>query len=195
MNKIIKKGLLSVALLATVVAAQASNRIIVKGTEAKKVEISLSDVVSAETLTIKDVQNVALFSENVKKGESLVKTFDFSTIATGLYFIELKAENRVEVTPVLITENSVSILSESVKKYKAPHISLDGSVAKVLVNNFSKELVKLTLVDDNGVELLKKESKDLVTYSALNFEGLASGDYTLYTSIGDYSFVDTITIK
>ncbi len=194
MNKIIKKGLLSVALLAAVVV-QASNKIIVKAAEAKKVEISLSDVVSAETLTIKDVQNVTLFSESIKKGESLVKTFDFSTIPTGLYFIELRTENRVEVTPVLITEASAAIVSNSIKKYKAPHISLDGRVAKVLVNNFSKEAVKLTLVDGNGSELFKKESKDLVSYSALNFESLASGDYTLYTSIGDYSFVDTITIK
>lgn len=194
MNRLIKTGLLSVALLAAVVV-QASNKIVVKAAESKKVEISLSEVVSAETLIIKDVQNIILFSEEVAKGQSFEKTFDFSTIPAGLYFIEVKEAKKVEVTPILITETSAAIVPNSSKKYKSPNISLDDKLAKVFVNNFNEDKVSLVLVNESGQELYTKETKELVSYSALNFEALPSGDYTLYTRIGDYGFEDTITIK
>ncbi len=194
MNKIIKKGLLSVALL-TAVVVQASNKIVVKAAESKKVEISLSEVASAETLIIKDVQNVVLFSENISEGETLKKTFDFSTIPAGLYFIEVKEEKRVEVIPVLVSEEVATVVTNSSKKYKSPNITFDGKTAKVFVNNFNKETVKLVVVSENGTELFNKKTDELVSYNALNFESLSAGDYTLYTTIGNYSFEDTITIK
>jgi len=194
MNRIIKTGLLSVALLAAVVV-QASNKIIVKASESKKVEISLSEVASVETLIIKDVQNVILFKENIAVGETLEKTFDFSTIPTGLYFIEVREEKRIEVTPVLITEASATIVPNSSKKYKAPSITLSDKVAKIFVNNFNEDVVRLILVSESGEELFTKETKELVSYSALNFSALDEGDYTLYTTIDGHSFEDTITIE
>ena len=194
MNKLLKLGLLSVALL-TAAVVQASSKIIVKAAKTKKVEISLGEVVSPETLTIKDIQEVVLFSKEIIKGDSFVKTFDFSKIPTGVYFIEVKETEKIEVTPLVITKEGALIVPNSTKSYLAPRVSLDGKEAKVFVQNFNKELVKLSVVNNAGIELYESQSEELVSYNAFNFEDVEEGTYKLYTSIGDYSFEDTIVIE
>ncbi len=194
MNKIIKKGLLSVALLATVVA-QATSKIVVKSSIDKKVEISVASVEGGEVLSIIDTKDEVLFSEHLEKGNWLRKTFDFSTAPEGIYFIQSKGESKIEVTPVIVAKDKVTVLDESKKVYKAPSVKLDDRIAKVLINNFNKSEVKLTIIDEAGEEIYTIHNKDLVTYNAFNFDKLPAGSYTIVTKIADYSFEDTIALK
>ena len=68
MNKVIKLGLLSAALLGTVVA-NASDKLNVKvaSKASKMLSISLTEVVSGEVIYIKDLKGDVLFSEKLEK--------------------------------------------------------------------------------------------------------------------------------
>ncbi len=194
MRNVIRKGLLSVALL-TAVVAQATNKIAVKNSADKKVEISMTSVDGGEQLSIVDTKDEVLFRENLTKGNWLHKTFDFSGAPEGIYFIESKEAGKIEVTPVIVAEDKVTVLEDSKKVFKAPTVTLSDKVAKVLINNFTKSEVKLSIIDAAGVEMYNTHNEDLVTYSAFNLDNLPTGEYTIVTKIADYSFEDTITLK
>jgi len=194
MKNVIKRGLLSVALLATIVA-QATNKIAVKNSKDKKVEISMTSEVGGETLSIVDTKDEVLFTERLQKGNWLHKTFDFSTAPEGIYFIQSKEAGRIEVTPVIVAEDKVTVLEDSKKVFKAPSVTLNDKIAKVLINNFNKSEVKLSILNEDGVEIYNTHNHELVTYSAFNLDKLPSGEYTVITKIADYSFEDTIELK
>ncbi len=194
MKNVIKKGLLSVALL-TAIAAQATNKIIVKTSNNKKVEIAMTSVIEGEVLSIVDTKDEVLYSEVLKEGNWLHKTLDFSGVPQGIYFVESKDTNKIEITPVVVAENNVTILKAAKKVFKAPSISLNDKIAKVLINNFTKSEVALSIFDSKGIEIYNTHNHEILTYSAFDLHNLPAGDYVITTTIDGYTFDEKITVK
>ena len=149
MIKLAKKGLLSVALLATVVA-KASKIVTVNSPGAKVVNITFSQVSQGEKFSIVNANGNILLEEVLNKAESYVKTINFSPLKEGIYFLETKKEKEVKVTPIFIKSNSVNIATGLTKTYSAPKISTDGNLIHLLVKNFDKSSVSVSISDKNG---------------------------------------------
>jgi len=88
MKNLIKKGLLSLGLLASV-AVNASNKLNVKvaSDNSKILSISLMEVVSGEKVYIEDIKGEVLFSEDLQESKEYNKVFNLSSLPVGLYFI------------------------------------------------------------------------------------------------------------
>ena len=118
MKNLIKKGLLSLGLLASV-AVNASNKLNVKvaSDNSKVLSISLMEVVSGEKVYIEDIKGEVLFSEDLQESKEYNKVFNLSSLPVGLYFIGTKEDKKIEVTPIVVSEDGVSLVENSTKTY------------------------------------------------------------------------------
>ncbi len=193
MNKLIKTGLLSVALLASLVA-NASKIITTASSKGKVVYIGLTNISEGEVISIIDTDGVRLYSESLDQSLSFNKKFDFSTTPNGIYFIETKEAKEITVTPVIVSEDKVAVVTESSKRFRAPKVKIDGDIARVLVRNFNESPVSITIYDADGNVLKTESSESLLIYNAYNFTNLKEGTYTVSVSQGDYNFTETIKL-
>jgi len=174
MIKLVKTELLSVALLATVVA-------------------KASKIAQGETLSVIDTNGEVLLAETLKKSESYIKTINFSPLDEGVYFLETRKEKEVNVTPIFVKNSSVSIAPNLTKTYKAPKITLNGTLANILVKNFDKSFVKISVYDKDSKEIVLESNKNLLIYRSFDFEILGPGTYTISVTQNDYNFTKEVT--
>ena len=196
MKKIIKLGMLGVALLASVVV-NASEKLNVKvaSGSSKIISISLTEVTANEIIYVKDFQGEILFSEKLKKSEKYTKVFNFSTLPKGLYFVESKEEEKIEVTPIVINDDSVTLVDKSAKTYLAPKITLNGDIMKVLVRNYNNADVLITIYDESGVLLNEtKGNTNTLVFGHYDIAKLNSEIVTVSVTEGDYNFIKEIKL-
>lgn len=193
MKNLIKTGLLSVALLGSLVA-NASKIITTASSKGKVVYIGLTNISEGEVISIVDTEGVSLYSESLDESLAFNKKFDFTTTPNGVYFIETKEAKEITVTPVIVSDNKVAIVTESSKRFRAPDVKIEGDVAKVLIRNFHEFPVSISIYDTDGNVLKKQTSDSLLIYYAYNFTDLDKGDYTISVTQGDYNFTETIKL-
>ena len=198
MKKVIKLGLLSVALLsAVVVNASEKLRVRVASNSAKMLAISLTEVTSGEVMHIKDFKGEVLFSEKLEKAPTYTKVFSFSTLPHGLYFIESRDEEKVQVSPVVVNKDGVALVDSSVKTYLAPKISVSENIMNVSVRNYNKEEVTISVYDDFGTLINKtKGNTNTLVYGNYDISQLISQAKKLTVSVttGDYNFIKEIDL-
>lgn len=193
MKKLIKTGLLSVALVASLVA-NASKIVTTASSKSKVVYIGLTNISQGEVLSIKDAYGVKLYSKSLGSTKAFNKKFDFSSTPNGIYFIETKEAKEITVTPVIVSEDKIAIIKESSKRFRAPNITLNDNVARVLVRNFNEVPVSINIYDDAGNALKEDKTENLLIYNAYNFSDLPTGTYTISVTQGEYNFTETIKI-
>lgn len=193
MKNLIKIGCVGVALLTSVIT-HASKIVTTASAKSKVVYISLVNVTKGEVLNIKDTDGVKLYSESISDESSFNKKFDFSSTPNGIYFIETKESKEITVTPVIVSEDKVSILTASSKRFRAPSITVDGDIARILVRNFNEVEVSIVIYDEGGNILKEEKSKNLLIYNAYNFANTDKGTFTVSVTEGDYNFTETFKI-
>lgn len=196
MNKVIKLGLLGVALLATVVVnASEKLNVRVASKASKMLSISLTEVAKNEVIYIKDFKGEILFSEKLAKSASYTKVFSFSTLPEGLYFIESKTEEKIQSTPVLINTDSVNLIDVSAKIFTAPEVSFNGDIMKVLVRNYNNVPVSIAIYDELGTLISESENNtNTLVFGHYDITKLGSENITVSVTEGDYNFVKEIKL-
>ena len=196
MKKLIRIGLLSAALLATVVA-NASEKLNVKvASKASKIlSISLAEVTKGETIYVKDFNGEILFSEVLKKTDVYNKVFSVSTLPEGLYFIESKEEGKIQSTPFLVSAVDVAIVESAIKTYVAPTITIKNNVMNVLINNDNHSDVSISVFNEVGT-LLNKSNHNTNTIVVGSFDVSKLSYKKLIVSVteGDYNFTKEIEL-
>lgn len=195
MKNVLKKGLLSVALL-TAVVVNASEKVNVKVAKASKMlAIELTKVAQGETLTIKDLRGEILFSEKLNKSDKFSKIFSLSTLPEGLYFVESKETSKVVVTPIIINNEGVALVENAAKTYLAPTIKLEGDILNVKVRNYTNAPVNITIYNEKGLLLTKtKNNTNTLVFGSFNIEELEEKNLTVSVSEGDYNFIEKVKL-
>jgi len=196
LEKLIKLGLLSVALLASVVV-KASDKLNVEigSNSSKIISITLTETTAKEVVCIKDLNGVVLFSENLEKLPSYTKVLNLSVLPNGIYFVESRTESRILSTPLVISKEKVSLMNDSVKSYSAPEITLEANHVKVLVRNTNKVPVSITIYDAEGTLLSVIEGNtNSIVYGHYDASNLHKKDIIVSVSEGDYSFVKEVKL-
>ena len=198
MKKVIKLGLLSVALLSTVVInASEKLKVTVASNKAKMLAISLTEVSQGEIIHIKDFKGEVLFSEKLKKSETYTKVFSFSTLPFGLYFVESRDNEKVQVSPVVVNKDGVALVDKAMKTYLTPKVSVKGDILNVSIRNYNKVNVAISIYDNAGTLLNKtKGNTNTLVFGNYNISELKSETEKLTISVttGDYNFIEEIEL-
>ena len=196
MKKLIKSGLLIVALLATVIVnASEKLNVEVASNTSKLLSISLTEVTSGEYIKIKDYSGQVLFSEQLKKSDNYTKMLSFSALPEGLYFIESKEETKIQVTPVLVSSDRVTLVDSSAKTYLAPEITFNGDEMMVLVRNYNNSPVSITVYNESGTLLSETENNNnTLVFKHFSTQDLPTQKIIISVSEGEYSFIKEIKL-
>ena len=190
MKNLIKKGLLSLGLLASV-AVNASNKLNVKvaSDNSKILSISLMEVVAGEKVYIEDIKGEVLFSEDLQESKEYNKVFNLSSLPVGLYFIGTKEDKKIEVTPIVVSEDGVSLVENSTKTYLAPELTIEEDVLRITVRNYNKEEVSIAIYDESGTLLDSTESNtNTLVFGSYELSELGSKTITVSVTDGEYNF-------
>lgn len=137
-----KKGIMMVALLATVFGfANDSNNLIKR--DAKKTALVLENVKEGNILTIKDNYGIVLYKESIKVNGIYKKGFDLTTLPDGEYTFELEKELEIKTIPFKVESNKVSFNKEDETTYFKPFIKQEEDLVFLTKLNLNKELVKI----------------------------------------------------
>lgn len=137
-----KKGIMMVALLATVFGfANDSNNLIKR--DARKTALVLENVKEGNILTIKDNYGIVLYKESIKVNGIYKKGFDLTTLPNGEYTFELEKELEIKTIPFKVESNKVSFNKEDETTYFKPFIKQEEDLVFLTKLNLKKELVKI----------------------------------------------------
>jgi len=196
MNKVIKLGLLSVALLATVVVnASEKLNVRVASSSSKMLSISLTEVDKGEVVYIKDFRGEVLFFEQLDEADNYTKIFSFSTLPDGLYFVESKTDKKVQSTPIIINKEGVALVGDSAKTFNAPEVTFNGDIMKVLIRNYSNAAVSIAIYDESGI-LINESDKNTNTlvFGHYDISKLNSESIVISVLEGEYNFVKEVKL-
>ena len=195
MKNIIKKGLLGAALIGSIIA-NASEKIKVKVTgTSKMLAIELVNVEQGETVSIKDLNGETLFSENLQEAKEYTKIFSLSTLPEGFYFIESEESSKIVVTPLIINENGVALVENATETYLAPEISIEANVLKVMVRNYPKVPVTISIYNESGSLLtIAEDNTNTLVFGSYTITDLKTEKLTVSVSEGDHSFIKEIKL-
>ncbi|WP_010177444.1 T9SS type A sorting domain-containing protein [Aquimarina agarilytica] len=192
MKKLLKLGLLSVALASSVIA-NASNKVKVEVLASNELSITMSEVVEGEVLSITNKKGKLVFSEILSATSSYTKTLDFSKLTQGVYYVKAETESAVKVTPFIIVPDQVKIIKGATKTYNAPVFKVENGIAEVSIDNKDLHDVSITVYAKNSSipleEVRLNTPKITKTY---NFESLPVSEYKIVIYQGDYSYVKTV---
>lgn len=193
MKELLKKGLLSVALLATVVAS-ASELNNVKVSNSKKLDISLSKVVKGEILSITNKKGATIYSETLSKADLFTKSIDFSKFTQGVYYVTSTAGLVTKVTPFIIVPSQSKVVRGETKIYSKPVITFDGNIAKIVVENEGNNPVTITVYGGgNNLDVTVENTEPLIL-KRYDFSSLKGGEYTITVKEGDKIYREEIKL-
>ncbi|APY11088.1 hypothetical protein BWZ22_07455 [Seonamhaeicola sp. S2-3] len=152
-----KKGILMVALLATVIGYASEGNATIK--DVKKTDLRINNVKEGNLLTIKDANGLILYKELIEKSGVYTKGFDLSELPNGNYFFELDKDVQIKTIPFSVTKNKVTF-----NKAEETIIFKPVAIVKNNMLNITKfapnyESLKISIYSNNGTnELLHTET-------------------------------------
>ncbi|WP_010177446.1 hypothetical protein [Aquimarina agarilytica] len=192
MKKILKLGLLSVALLTTVVV-NASNKVKVEVLASNELSITMSEVIEGEVLSVSDKKGEVVFSEILSASSSYTKTLDFSKLTQGVYYVKAETAKAIKVTPFIIVPDQVKIVKGATKTYNTPVFETENDIIKLDIDNKDQHEVSITVYAKNSSIPLEEVRLNAPKITKnYNFKSLPVSEYKIIVYQGDYSYVKTI---
>jgi len=194
MKKIIKKSLLIVAVLTTMVAGakELENGLNLRLIDSKLIDLSLNNSDGSLTVRVKDSNDHILYSEQFN-GSQFSKKYDLKTLPTGSYFFEIEGETKIKLMKFTVNHKNVEFSNEIEKVYFKPVVRRDSDLIFINMIAMEKEPFTIALYNE-GEKLLYKEEMDGIINigKKLNISKLEKGTYRLLMKSNGKSFTELI---
>lgn len=117
----------------------------------KNVKVVFNEVKKGQQLTIKDIDGVILYTENVDKEGKLIKTFDFSQLLDGSYTLELEKDFQIVVKSIKIEAGKVFLNEASEKVILKPVVRNEDNLLMITKIAFDNEPLDVALYYNNEI--------------------------------------------
>ena len=156
--KNIKKGTLTLALLATVISYANSISYNINN-EAKKTSITLKNVKKGNQLSIVDNNGIILYKEFIEQAGVYIKSFDLTTLPDGYYFFELEKDVEIKTIPFVVKTNKVEFKKEASKSVFKPLLKAIDNRLFITKLSLNKEPLMIDIYYKN-TKIYSEEIKD-----------------------------------
>ncbi|SNR67199.1 hypothetical protein SAMN06265371_108116 [Lutibacter agarilyticus] len=197
MKNLIKKSLLVVAVLTTIVmsGANINNNVKVNVIDSKVIDLKLKNSDGDLTISVRDAKGETLYTEKFE-GNYFSKKYDLNTLPTGDYYFEIEGRTKINLMPFKVTSEGIEFDNKVESIYYKPNVRQDGDlvfISKVALNN---ENFTISLYDDHLNMLYKEELSGQVNLGkTLNLMKLEKGSYSVVMKSGGKSFEQKIYKK
>jgi hypothetical protein len=167
----------------------------VKKVQGRKVTFILNEVSKVE-LSIVDLDNKLIHSENVNSKGSVNRTYDLNALPEGTYFLVAESDTKIAKYEISVIGQTAVLSSNVVKEtYKPMLVNKNGLVSVSIFNSFNSPVsIKVYNAADEEVysSPLMKEQHISKYFDIRN---LANKQYTFVMSYGDKVFVENVSSK
>jgi hypothetical protein len=197
MKNILKFSLVVAALLTVMNVSALGNdfSLDVKKVQGRKVTFILNEVSKVE-LSIVDLDNKLIHSENVNSKGSVNRTYDLNALPEGTYFLVAESDTKIAKYEISVIGQTAVLSSNVVKEtYKPMLVNKNGLVSLSIFNSFNSPVsIKVYNAADEEVysSPLMKEQHISKYFDIRN---LANKQYTFVMSYGDKVFVENVSSK
>ncbi len=197
MKNLIKKSLLVVAVLTTIVmsGANINNNVEVNVIDSKLIDLKLKNSDGDLTISVRDAYGEALYTEKFE-GDFFSKKYDLKTLPTGDYYFEIEGYTKINLMPFKVTSEGIEFDNKVESIYYKPTVRQEGDlvfISKVALNN---ENFTISLYDGHLNMLYKEElSGEINLGKTLNLMKLEKGTYSIVMKSGGKSFEQKVYKK
>lgn len=139
-----KKGILMVALLATVMGFANNSDLLIKK-DVRKTALVLENVKEGNLLTIKDSYGIILYKELIETNGIYKKGFDLTALPNGEYIFELEKELEIKTIPFTVESNEVHFNKKDEATYFKPFVKQKKDLVFLTKLNLDQEMTTINI--------------------------------------------------
>lgn len=191
---IIKKTILVAGLMLGTFSYYANNSKSEILANANNVKVIFNEVKKGQKLTVKDINGVVLYAEDVTKNGKLIKTFDFSLLNNGDYSLELEKDFQIEVKSIKIENHKVVISDDNKQVILKPVIRTENNLLMVTKVAFDKKPIQVELYYNSEIILSETIEGDSILNRVYKLDQKEKGDYKVIVKNNGRSYSNQFKI-
>jgi hypothetical protein len=156
MKATIKKYLVVVMMLGTLLNYANENENSFSTIDGKRIKVEFKTVKKGHTLSIKDESGIVMYSQEIKKSGAYSQIFDLSKLQKGNYTTELEKDFEITIKYFSVLDGQISFKNE--KTIFKPVIRIEDNLILISKMNFEKEPLKIVLYYNDEIILSENTS-------------------------------------
>jgi len=142
-----------------------------------KVTVVFKNAKKGNTLTIKDINEVILHSEEITKEGTLIKTFNLSALENGIYTLELDKDFQIAVKSIKVKNKDVTFLVDAEKLIFKPIVRNKDNKLKITKIAFDAEPLKISIYYNNEIIYSETIEGEQILNRVYSLDKELKGDY------------------
>ncbi len=195
MKTLIKKSLVLVIILTSMVSYSNELGITSDNKNANVTEFTLNDVKEGSTLYIKDSDGSILYNETIGKSGTFSKNFDLTNLPDANYYFEVDYQKQITIIPVTVFANMASVQVNEAYTITKPDVVLDNNYVYISKELADKQSVAIDVYYEGHdlaySENLRHAEKVNRVY---DFSGSKKGEYVILVKSEGRVFKNSIII-
>jgi hypothetical protein len=178
MKTIIKKYLVAVTFLLSL-ESYATEKNISTTIDGKKVKVEFTAVRKGQVLSIKNANNIVMYSDVIEMAGNYARTFDLTNLENGKYTAELEKDFETIIKPFLVANGLVTFTPEENKTIFKPVIRTQDNLLLISKISLKNQPIKITLYYMDAVIYTETSKDTKVLNRALRLLKNKKGTYTV----------------
>ena len=187
MKTIIKKYLVAFIFLLSLVS-YATEKNISTTIDGKKVKVEFTAVRKGQVLSIKNANNIVMYSDVIEMAGNYTRTFDLTNLENGKYTAELEKDFETIIKPFLVANGLVTFTPEENKTIFKPVIRIQDNLLLISKISLEDQPVKITLYYKGDVIYTETSKDTKVLNRALRLLKNKKGNYTVAISADNKNY-------
>jgi Tfp pilus assembly protein PilE len=144
-------------------------------------------------IEVEDEFGQTLFSKTTEARADYKRTYDFSALEDGIYFLNVNHGNEKYTKRFQLESGEVTVLEE--RKVVEPYFVQKGDKVKMSYLNFPNEDLSIYVYDNSGLLHEEELKNEFAVHKSIDMSELRSGEYRIVLASGYEIFEKDITIK
>lgn len=178
MKTIFKKYLVVVLMFGTFIN-YATEKNISTTIDGKKVKVEFTAVRKGQVLSIKNANNIVMYSDVIEMAGNYARTFDLTNLENGKYTAELEKDFETIIKPFLVANGLVTFTPEENKTIFKPVIRTQDNLLLISKISLENQPIKITLYYMDAVIYTETSKDTKVLNRALRLLKNKKGTYTV----------------
>ncbi len=194
MKTTMKKILLVVLMLGTLISYANDNITSDNTLNAKRVKVEFRAVKKGQTLTIKDDKGTTLYNQVVTTSGNYSRLFDLTALENGSYTAELDKDFEVIIKPFIVDNGLVTFLGEKKEKIFKPVIVNKNDLVLISKIEFNNKPLNVTIYHENEIILTEKVKGGIYLNRAYSLAESPRGNYKVIIATNNRTYSKDIRI-
>tara|TARA_B110000093_G_C12883897_1_gene373146 strand:+ start:115 stop:696 length:582 start_codon:yes stop_codon:yes gene_type:complete len=162
MKSTIKKYLVVVMMLGTLINYANENKNSLNTIDGRRVKVEFKTVKKGHTLSIKDESGIVMYSQEIIKPGNYSQIFDLSKLQKGNYTTELEKDFEITIKSFSVLDGQILFKDE--KTIFKPVVRIKDNLILISKMNFEKEPLKVVLYYNDEIILSENttDSSDII---------------------------------